>query len=133
MIKELFSKKRDRQNTGSEQAGIPKMIEESVASTYDDLMAIIEAKLELLKIDITEKIALIASLLILAIIILVACAYLVTTVALMIGELLGHLFLGYLIVSLFFIACFIFFTKIRPEFLKSFIQKILLTANDIRK
>jgi len=56
--------------------------------------------------------------------------YLLTTVALLIGELLGHPFLGYLIVSLLFLSCFLFFTRFKPLLLRNLIQKILLSLHD---
>jgi uncharacterized membrane protein YqjE len=133
MEQDVFSKKSGKRAAGDERRGIPNMIEDAVTSSYDDLMTIIEAKIELVRIEITEKIALVASLLILAGILIIAAAYLITTLALLIGELLGHLYLGYLLVSLLFIGSFVFFTKFRPELLKNLIHKILLSANDYRK
>ncbi|NTV02234.1 MAG: phage holin family protein [Chlorobiaceae bacterium] len=113
--------------------GIPGLIDKTVSSTYDDLMAIIEAKMELIKIDLTEKVALVGALLILLVIFMIGTAYFITSVALMVGELVGHPFLGYLAISLFFLATFTVLTKFRPDLLKNFIHKILLSANDYRK
>jgi uncharacterized membrane protein YqjE len=115
------------------RTGIPRLLDDTVTSTYEDLMAIIEAKLELLRIELTEKVALVGAILILVIILLIGTAYLITTIALLVGELLGHAWLGYLAVSMVFLIFFAVFTKVRPDFLKNFIHKILLSANDYRK
>jgi len=96
------------------RTGIPKLLDDTVTSTYHDVLAIVEAKFELLKIEMTEKIAVVAALAMLGVILLIGIAYLVTTLALLVGELVGHVFLGYLFVSLLFLSCFFFFTKFRP-------------------
>lgn len=113
--------------------GIPGLIDRTVSSTYEDLMAIIEAKLELIRIDLTEKVALLGALLILLVVLMIGTAYFITSVALLVGELLGHQFLGYFAISMLFISVFAFFTKFRPDLLRNFIHKILLSANDYRK
>jgi uncharacterized membrane protein YqjE len=115
------------------KSGIPRLLDQTVTSTYEDLMAIIEAKLELLRIELTEKVALVSAILILVIMLLIGIAYLITTIALAIGELVGHTWLGYLAVSMVFLICFAIFTKVKPDTLKNFIHKILLSANDYRK
>lgn len=115
------------------RTGIPKLLDDTVASTYDDVIAIVEAKFELLKIELTEKISAVASATILVIILIIGIAYLLTTLALLTGELLGHTFLGYLFVSLLFLSCFLFFTKFKPLLLKNLIQKIFLSVHDYNK
>ncbi len=115
------------------RTGIPKLLDDTVTSTYDDVIAIVEAKFELLKIELTEKISAVASATILVIILIIGIAYLLTTLALLTGELLGHPFLGYLFVSLLFLSCFLFFTKFKPLLLKNLIQKILLSVHDYNK
>jgi hypothetical protein len=115
------------------RTGIPKLLDDTVASTYDDVIAIVEAKFELLKIELTEKISVVASATILVVVLIIGIAYLLTTLALLTGELLGHPFLGYLIVSLLFLSCFLFFTKFKPLLLKNLIQKILLSVHDYNK
>lgn len=112
--------------------GIPELIDNTVTSTIEDVKAIIDAKLELLKIEMTEKVALVSALLLLLVVLMIGAAYLITTVALFFGELFGHLWLGYLLVSMVFILTFAFFTKVRPDALKNFIHKILLSAHDNR-
>ncbi|NTU54227.1 MAG: phage holin family protein [Chlorobiaceae bacterium] len=135
----MFGKKKEHREESPERIverprkGIPALIDATVTSTYKDIMAIVEAKLELLKIELTEKVALASALLILAVLFLIGTAYMVTSLALLTGELLGHAWLGYLVVSLLFLGGFLFFTKIRPDALKDFIHKIILTANDYRK
>lgn len=109
--------------------GIGRLIDSTVTSSYEDLLAIIEARMELIKIEITEKIAIAASLLIMAVFLIAGLLYLITTIALLIGELLGHFYLGYLIVSLFFLLTFLLFAKIRPELLKNLIHNILLSSH----
>jgi len=96
-------------------------------------MSIIEAKIELLKIELSERISLVAASVILVVILIIGIGYLITTVALLTGELLGHPFLGYLLVSIIFLSCFLFFTKFKPLLLKNLIQKILLSVHDYNK
>lgn len=117
----------DRQDTGKGRIG--RLIDNTVTSGYEDILAIIEARMELIKIEITEKLAVAASLLIIAVLLISGLVYLVTTIALLIGELLGHYYLGYLIVSSFFLFTFLLFVKIRPELLKNLIHKILLSSH----
>ena len=112
---------------------IPELVDDTVTSTYHDVLAIVEAKFELLKIELTEKISGFASLAVLGVILIIGIIYLVATLALLVGELLGHAFLGYLFVSLLFLSCFLFFTKFRPLLLKNLIQKILLSLHDNNK
>jgi hypothetical protein len=118
--------------TGQERPkkGIPGLIDSTVTSTIEDLKAIIDAKLELFKIELTEKVALVSALVILLVVLMIGVAYLITTIALLFGELFGHVWLGYLLVSMVFILTFAFFTKVKPNALKNFIHKILLSAND---
>ncbi|MEI6758318.1 MAG: phage holin family protein [Chlorobium sp.] len=117
-----------RKNTG-----IQNLIDDTVTSTYEDVVSIIDAKIELLKIELTDKVSRVAATIILAIVMIIGIVYLVTTFALLAGELLGHPFLGYLLVSLVFLSCFVFFTKIKPLLLKTLIQNILLSVHDYKK
>ena len=110
--------------------GIAGLIDTTVTSTIEDLKAIIDAKLELFKIEMTEKVALVSALVILIVVLMIGVAYLITTFALLFGELFGHVWLGYLLVSMVFILTFAFFTKVKPNMLKNFIHKILLSANE---
>ncbi|PWW82254.1 MULTISPECIES: phage holin family protein [Prosthecochloris] len=109
--------------------GITELIDSTVTSSYEDLLAIIEARMELIKIEITEKLAMVAALVIIAILFIAGLVYLITTIALFIGELLGHYYLGYLIVSSVFLFTFLLFAKIRPELLKNVIHNILLSSH----
>ncbi|AAM72989.1 MAG TPA: phage holin family protein [Chlorobaculum sp.] len=113
-----------------QRKGIPGLIDSTVSSTIDDLKAIIDAKLELFKIELTEKVALVSAFVLLLVVLMIGVAYLITTIALLFGELFGHVWLGYLLVSMVFILTFAFFTKVKPNALKNFIHKILLSAND---
>ncbi|WP_407923805.1 phage holin family protein [Chlorobaculum thiosulfatiphilum] len=122
-----------KENQIRTKKGIPGLIDSTVTSTIEDLKAIIDAKLELFKIEMTEKVALVSALLLLLVVLMIGVAYLITTIALLFGELFGHVWLGYLLVSMVFILTFAFFTKVKPDALKNFIHKILLSANDYRK
>ncbi len=122
-----------RPNEKSKHTGIHKILDDTATSTYQDVIAIIEAKIELVKIELTEKISLVSAMLILGVILIIGIAYLITTFALLTGELLGHPFLGYFIVSLIFLSCFVFFTKLKPLLLKNLLQKIFLSVNDYKK
>ena len=126
-----MSQEEKRNPEQDDQSGktIGKLIDSTVTSSYEDLLAIIEARAELIKIEITEKLAVVASLLIIAIFLVAGLIYLITPIALLIGELLGHYYLGYLIVSSFFLLAFLVFTKIRPDLLKNLIHKILLSSH----
>ena len=126
-----MSQEEKRNPEQDDQSGktIGKLIDSTVTSSYEDLLAIIEARAELIKIEITEKLAVVTSLLIIAIFLVAGLIYLITTIALLIGELLGHYYLGYLIVSSFFLLAFLVFTKIRPDLLKNLIHKILLSSH----
>jgi hypothetical protein len=115
------------------KSGIQQLLDESANSMYKDVMAIIEARVELLKIEMTEKLALIGASVVLGVILIIGTGYFITTLALLAGELLGHPFLGYLLVSFIFLACILFFTKFRPLLLKNLIQKILLSLHDYTK
>jgi len=106
------------------------MLGRTIAESYEDLLAIIDARMEILKIEVTRKIAIAVSLVVIALIMLVAIAYLITSVALFTGELLGHYYLGYLIVSGFFLLCVLLFTKLRPQLLQNIIHNILLSTYD---
>ncbi len=110
-----------------------KLFDDTATSTYNDVMSIIDAKIELLKIEVTDRISLVGSAVILGVILIIGIGYLLTTFALLTGELLGHPFLGYLVVSLIFLSCFLFFTKFKPLLLKKLIQKLLLSVHDYNK
>ncbi len=130
MMNRKAEKEQGSASSKSRRSGIAKLLDDTAVSTYDDVRAIIDAKFELLKIELTEKISLIASAVIVGVILIVGITYMITTLALLIGELLGHRFLGYLLVSLLFLSCFLFFTRFRPLFLKNLIQKLLLSLHD---
>ncbi len=130
MMNRNAEKERGSASLKSKRSGIARLLDDTAVSTYDDVRAIIDAKFELLKIELTEKISLIASAVIVGVILIVGITYMITTLALLIGELLGHPFLGYLLVSLLFLSCFLFFTRFRPLFLKNLIQKLLLSLHD---
>ncbi len=125
---EKVSAQKERKHTG-----IHKVLDDAVTSTYEDVLKIVEAKIELVKIELTEKISVLSAMVILGVILILGVAYLITTFALFTGELLGHPFLGYLLVSLIFLSCFVFFTKFRPLLLKNLLQNFFLSVNDYKK
>ncbi len=125
-----FERKSRKAEDERSKKGISGLIDTTVTSTIEDLKAIIDAKLELFKIEMTEKVALVSALVILIVVLMIGVAYLITTFALLFGELFGHVWLGYLLVSMVFILTFAFFTKVKPNMLKNFIHKILLSANE---
>jgi hypothetical protein len=133
MMNRQTEKEQGSTSLKRKRTGIPKLLDDTVASTYEDVMDIIDAKFELLKIELTEKISVVAAVAILVVILIIGLIYLLTTVALLTGELLGHPFLGYLFVSILFLSSFLFFTKFRPILLKNVIQKILLSVHDYNK
>jgi hypothetical protein len=117
----------------SNHTGIHKILDDTATSTYQDVIAIIEAKIELVRIELTDKVSLVSAMVILGVILIIGIAYLITTFALLTGELLGHTFLGYFIVSLIFLSSFVFLTKLKPYLLKNLLQKIFLSVNDYKK
>ncbi|ASQ91135.1 hypothetical protein CHL67_09590 [Prosthecochloris sp. GSB1] len=121
--------KKQHPDPGSRDRSFTDRINDTVTSSYDDLLAIIEARAELIKIEITEKIAVAASAVIIALVLFAGMVYLVSTVALFIGELLGHYYLGYLAVSAFFLLTVLFFVRIQPDLLKNIIHKLLLSSH----
>ena len=130
MMNRKAEKEQGSASSKSRRSGIAKLLDDTAVSTYEDVRAIIDAKFELLKIELTEKLSVIAAAALIGVLLLVGMTYLLTTVALLIGELLGHPFLGYLIVSLLFLSCFLFFTRFKPLLLRNLIQKILLSLHD---
>jgi hypothetical protein len=117
----------------SKNSGLHRLLDETATSTYGDVKSIIDAKIELVKIELTEKISMVGAAVVLGVIMVIGTGYFVTTVALLTGELLGHPFLGYLLVSFVFLASFLLFTKFKPLLLKNLIQKILLSLHDYNK
>jgi len=129
--------RQEKENQESPQkrksSGIQKLFDDTAKSTYDDVISIIEARIELVKLELTEKMSIVAAAVILGVILIIGIGYLITTFALLAGQLLGHPFLGYLLVSLVFLSCFVLFTKFKPSVLKNLIQKILLSVHDYKK
>lgn len=129
--------RQEKKNQESPQkrksSGIQKLFDDTAKSTYDDVISIIEARIELVKLELTEKMSIVAAAVILGVILIIGIGYLITTFALLAGQLLGHPFLGYLLVSLVFLSCFVFFAKFKPSVLKNLIQKILLSVHDYKK
>ncbi len=124
--------KKEQGTTSSKRkrSGIADLLDETATSLYDDVVAIVEARVELLKIEVAEKISVVVTVAILGILLIGGVAYFFTTFALMTGELLGHPFLGYLLVSMLFLSSFLFFIKFKPLLLKNLIQNILLSLYD---
>ncbi|NTW70227.1 MAG: phage holin family protein [Chlorobiaceae bacterium] len=126
-------KRKESTEVTRKNIGIHKLLNETAVSTYEDVIDIVEAKIELVKIELTDKISLLSAVVILSVVLLIGLAYLVTTLALLAGELLGHTWLGYLCVSLLFLSCFVFLVKIKPLLLRNMIQNILLSLHDYKK
>lgn len=133
MMKSEESKHKESTEVTRKNIGIHKLLNETAVSTYEDFIDIVEAKIELVKIELTDKISLLSAVVILSVVLLIGLAYLVTTLALLAGELLGHTWLGYLCVSLLFLSCFVFLVKIKPLLLRNMIQNILLSLHDYKK
>ncbi len=133
MMKRQAEKEQGSTSSRSKRSRIPELVDETATSLYDDVVAIVEAKFELLKIELAERVSVLVTAAILGVIFVVGAGYFVTTLALLAGELLGHPFLGYLLVSMLFLSCFLFFTRFKPLFLKTQIQKILLSLHDSNK
>ncbi|MBL6955607.1 MAG: phage holin family protein [Chlorobium phaeobacteroides] len=121
--------KKDYGQSDQKKKTLGTLIDSTVTSSYEDLLAIIEARTELIKIEITEKLAIVASLLVIIFFLVAGLIYLIATLALLFGELLGHYYLGYLIISLFCLLTFLLFAKISPNLLKNIIHNILLSSH----
>jgi len=124
---------QDSTSSRGKRRGVADILDDTVTSLYEDVVTIVEARIELLKIEVAEKISLVATVAILGILLIAGVACLVTTLALLTGEFLGHPFLGYLLVSMLFLLSFLFFTKFKPLLLKKLIQNILLSIHDSNK
>ena len=133
MMKRQAEKEQGSTSSRSKRTGIPELVDETATSLYDDVVAIVEAKFELLKIELAGQVSVLATAAALGVILMVGAGYFVTTLALLAGELLGHPFLGYLFVSLIFLSCFVFFAKFKPLLLKNMLQNIFLSVNDYKK
>ncbi|ANT64239.1 MULTISPECIES: phage holin family protein [Prosthecochloris] len=125
---------QDQGKTGQEDPrdrsrGVSGILHDTVTGGYEDILAIIEARMEILKIELTEKIALAAALMVVFMLLLGGIIYLIAAAALLIGELLGHSYLGHLSVSLVFLLAVLFFTRIRPDMLKNLIHTILISSH----
>ncbi|TCD48837.1 phage holin family protein [Chlorobium sp. N1] len=116
--------------TDRRKGGIPKLLDETLSSTLDDVKTIVDARMELIKIELSEKLAILTAVLVIAVILVAGAAYLVTTIAFFVGELTGHVSLGFLSVSLVFIGAFVFLTRFRPNLLKDLIQKFIISLYD---
>lgn len=123
----------DQAQKKRKHTGIHKVLDDTVTSTYEDVIKIVEAKIELVRIELTEKISVVSAVIILGVILIIGIAYLITTFALLTGELMGHPFLGYLLVSLIFLSCFMYFTKFKPLLLKNLLQNIFFSLHDYKK
>jgi len=121
--------KKDSGQNDQKKKTLGSLIDSTVTSSYEDLLAIIEARTELIKIEITEKLAIVASLLIIIFFLVAGIIYLIATLALLFGELLGHYYLGYLIISMFCLLTFLLFARISPNLLKNIIHNILLSSH----
>ncbi|NEX14333.1 MAG: hypothetical protein C1941_06530 [Prosthecochloris sp.] len=128
MLMDHHEKKDSGQNDQKKKT-LGSLIDSTVTSSYEDLLAIIEARTELIKIEITEKLAIVASLLIIIFFLVAGIIYLIATLALLFGELLGHYYLGYLIISMFCLLTFLLFARISPNLLKNIIHNILLSSH----
>ena len=119
-----------QQATEASTHNIQQLVDEAATSLYKDIMAIVEARLELLKIELTQKISLIGAAVVVGVIVIIGATFLLATIALFLGELMGHTFLGFFAVSLIFFVGFWFFTRYRPTLLQHFIQNLLLSTYD---
>ncbi|WP_156778012.1 phage holin family protein [Chlorobium ferrooxidans] len=133
MMNHEGGKHKESTQVTRKNTGIHKLLNETAVSTYEDIIDIVEAKIELVKIELTDKISLLSAVVILSVVLLIGLAYLITTLALLAGELLGHTWLGYLLVSFIFLSSFLFFAKIKPLLLRNMIQNILLSVHDYKK
>lgn len=108
-------------------------LEETAGKTWEDINEIIDARIELLKMELTVKVALIGAGVVLALLLVIGVGFLITTVAFFTGELFGHIYLGFLLVSVLFLALFVYLTKIKPQLLHQLLQQLLLYINDYKK
>jgi hypothetical protein len=101
------------------------LIEGAFADTYDDLLAIFSAKIELLKLDMAEALASLAAALIVFAAAFAGVVYLMTAVAIFLGELFGKASLGYLTISLTMFVAVFALTKLAPTLLRNVLWKLI--------
>lgn len=121
--------KTGQEDSRDRSRGVSGILRNTVTGGYEDILAILEARMEILKIELTEKIALAVALMVVFMLLLGGVIYLIAAAALLIGELLGHYYLGHLSVSLVFLLAVLFFTRIKPDMLKNLIHTILISSH----
>ncbi|NTV45029.1 MAG: phage holin family protein [Chlorobiales bacterium] len=114
------------QTTTSKSSSIPSLIEDAVSNTYKDILEIVSAKIELAKLEVTEQLAVLLSNFIVLTIALAGLIYLGAAFSIFLGEVTGYKWLGYLIIGLVFLICVLVFGKLRPEWLRSLIERSIL-------
>ncbi len=104
---------------------VSSLIENTVSDTYSDIHDIFTAKIELAKLELTEQLADILAKIIILIVLLIAGLYLVSALAIFIGDISGYSWLGYLLISLVIFIVSISLLHFKPEYLTDKIQQFI--------
>ncbi len=104
---------------------VSSLIENTVSDTYSDIHDIFTAKIELAKLELTEQLADILAKIIILIVLLIAGLYLVSALAIFIGDISGYSWLGYLLISLVIFIASITLLHFKPEYLTDKIQQFI--------
>jgi hypothetical protein len=91
-----------------------------------DVLDIINAKVEILKLDVQEFLVRATSSIIAAFLGLIGVIYLFTFIAIFLGEVLGRLSLGFLIMSIVMLAVAGFIAKFRGNAIENFIRNRIM-------
>jgi hypothetical protein len=130
MFEKFFSKSKLTPLNGSEniaQKDLGDIVEQVITDSYDDITEIITAKIELAKLDIMEVFAALAAGLAIASVGLIGAFYLLTSLALFLGELFNSRSLGFLAVGTVMMLGAGVLIRVYPDFLKSFFLKVILS------
>lgn len=125
---EKLSRKKDLQSqtATSKSTSIPSLIEDAASNTYKDILEIVSAKIELAKLEVTDQLARALSYFILLILALAGSVYLGAAFSIFIGEVTGYKWLGYFLVAIVFLGVVFVFGKLRPDWLRSFIERSII-------
>jgi hypothetical protein len=118
--------------SGGKAPSVSALIEDAVSTTYRDIIEIVSAKIEIAKLEITTQLSGILSRFIVLIIALAGIIYLGAAFSIFIGEVTGYNWLGYFIVSLIFFLGVAVFGKLRPDWLRSAIERFIIKTYDCR-
>jgi hypothetical protein len=125
---DLFKKREKRldDHHRSDPKPLAELLDETFSEALKDVSEIITSKIELAKLDVLETVATVASGLIIAVVAGVGGFYLLTSLALFLGEKFGRLSLGFLVVGVALTLAVTLIQLAKPDLLKNFFLKLIL-------